>query len=67
MSPRERQDFESFMKSQIQEIRQFKNSLEEALGREIETETAARAWIKEYAPRFRNEFEQRQRNKRAVG
>ena len=63
MSARATKDFETYMKRQINEIRAFKNTLEKALGREIESDMAARAWIKEYAPQFRHNFEDQKRAK----
>lgn len=51
-------EFEEFMSEQIQEIKSFREELEEELGRNVSIDEAARRWIKQYAERFRDRFKQ---------
>lgn len=50
------EDFEQFMSEQINQIRSFRQELEDELGREVEIDEAARRWIKQYAERFRRTY-----------
>lgn len=54
-------EFEEFMADQIEEIKRFRQELEDELGRSISIDEAARRWIKEYADRFRQTYKQEKR------
>jgi hypothetical protein len=51
-------EFEEFMSEQIEEIRSFRQQLEEEEGREVGIDEAARRWIKQYAERYREAYKQ---------